>query len=760
MGGPFYRGESPARRLAGALALVWVVAASAEAQTITRGPLIQNPAADPSSATILWWTNVAGDSLVEYGPTPALGASRFEPQTTSCEVGSAGTCHSVTISSLTPGTRYYYRLSTNGVQVQATTYFQTQRAVGDDGTTFFTVIGDWGQGTSGEQDIANLQNAADPQMILTVGDNVYPNGTQSELDNNALAYYQQPFQRAFYFPVLGNHDLNNVGGASNYANSAHVKTFALPTNGTQPERYYWFESGDALFIMTDSDDCCDSTQRNWMENLLATTTRKWKFVFLHHTPYSCANGFASLGSSITLRNSWGPLFERYGVDVVFTGHDHIYERSGLVDHYLANGGSGSDGLGTRYVMTGGGGATLDQDANIDSNGLPYRQPFFFSPKEPCPWLIQACPAGPNGYCSIERYSYTSVTITGNETMTLRGIDRNNVVFDTLVIQKPSGPTATPTATATTPPTPTATLTSTQTATRTETATATRTATATDTLPPGVPTETPTPPPTFTDTPTVTETPTFTNTPTVTTTPTTTPTGTPTSTRTATSAPTLTATVTVTRTATSTLAPTSTPTPTATATPPLSCASGGPGNGCIPGGGSRRTDCLFEWFVVAPPDIAGNGLPRRRVRCVQGDPACDADPDLLNNSCTFRVALCLNNGDSRLPLCAPTAVTSFEVIKPRLGSADPVDQDNLAALVSQAGSGAGGFGLTVISGNVIVSAGAPNATPDTCSEPLELRVPLKSTPGGLRHGRRVFRVGANVSSTLRDRDKLILECRVP
>ena len=56
-------------------------------------------------------------------------------------------------------------------------------------------------------------------------------------------------------------------------------------------------------------------------------------MFLHHTPYSCANGIASIGSDSTVRNNWGPLFEQYGVDVVFDGHDHIYERSIPLDEF-------------------------------------------------------------------------------------------------------------------------------------------------------------------------------------------------------------------------------------------------------------------------------------------------------------------------------------------------------------------------------------------------------------------------------------------
>jgi hypothetical protein len=528
------------------------MAAAASAQTITRGPYIQNPQALPTSATFVWWTDVAGDSTVEYGLTPALGSSMNVPQAGSCDVGSAGTCHTVTLTGLSPGTLYYYRLLTNGNQVQATNYFNTMQTPADPDITF-AIIGDWGQGTSGEAQIANLVNLANLPMLLTVGDNSYPNGTQSELDNNAMAYYQVPLQRMFYFPALGNHDLNAVGGASGWPNSAHIKTFVLPTNSPEPERYYYFEHGDALFVVLDSDGCCTAQQTTWLDNLLSSSPRRWKFVFYHHTAYSCANGIASLGSDENLRDTWGPIFEQYA-DVVFHGHDHIYERTQVMDEYLANGSPGSDGKGTVYIMTGGGGATLDQDAKINGSGQPYRQPFFFSPVEICYWLDQDCPGGPNNYCSFDRYQYTQVSIVG-DTLTLQAIDNGNNIFDTFTITKAvPTPTHTPTFTPI-PPTPTSTAT--MTATNTDTPTRTPTATPTDTF---TPTATFTATSTWSATVTATPTRTFTHTPTNTPVDTFTSTATITNTRTATPTRTPTKTFTVTPTSTVPAPPTSTPTP--------------------------------------------------------------------------------------------------------------------------------------------------------------------------------------------------------
>ncbi len=415
------------------------LAPAASAQTLTRGPLIQNPAALTTTMTILWWTDVAGDSKVEYGTTTGLGSQVTVAQAASCEVGTAGTCHTVPLTGLLPGTRYYYRLLTNGTEVLATTYFQTFKATSDPSELYFTVIGDWGQGSSAQGQLGNILHADDPPLLMTVGDNAYQNGTQSDWDNNVFIsqFKNQILRRAVFIPVLGNHDLNNVG-AGNWANSVEIKMHALPRNAPagQEERFFSFDYGNAHFVVLDSNPGAVSLQNSWLAADLAATTRKWKFVFLHHTPYSCANGFASIGSDHTVRDNWGPIFEQHGVDIVFDGHDHIYERSGLVDHYQIGGAGGSDGLSTRYIMTGGGGASLDSAAQVDGGG-PFGQGFFHS-KEYCPWLANNCSNGVNGqYCSFARFQFSEVRIVSDTTLTLKSIDNNDAVFDTLVITKGS-----------------------------------------------------------------------------------------------------------------------------------------------------------------------------------------------------------------------------------------------------------------------------------------------------------------------------------
>jgi len=84
---------------------VLIAASGALAQTITRGPFIQNPDALSTTMTVVWWTDVAGDSTVEYGLTPALGLSASVPQAGTCEVDAAGTCHVAPLTGLLSGTR-------------------------------------------------------------------------------------------------------------------------------------------------------------------------------------------------------------------------------------------------------------------------------------------------------------------------------------------------------------------------------------------------------------------------------------------------------------------------------------------------------------------------------------------------------------------------------------------------------------------------------------------------------------------------------
>ena len=194
------------------------------------------------------------------------------------------------------------------------------------GTARFAVIGDFGKAGQAELDVANLAKSWNPDFIVTTGDNNYPNGEASTIDENIGQYYHQfihPYTGSYgagattnrFFPTLGNHDWN-TGTVQPYLNY-----FTLPGN----ERYYDFVRGPIHFFILDSEitepdgNSSSSVQAAWLQSKLAASTAPWKAVFLHHPPYGSGS---THGSFPTLQ--WP--YAAWGADVVLAGHNHAYER--------------------------------------------------------------------------------------------------------------------------------------------------------------------------------------------------------------------------------------------------------------------------------------------------------------------------------------------------------------------------------------------------------------------------------------------------
>jgi len=140
------------------------------------------------------------------------------------------------------------------------------------------------------------------------------------------------------YPILGNHEGQG---------DLYLDIFELPENSPVPERYYTVRYGVSLFVVLDlygSDIGAGSAQVNWLQQTLSDAQSdpdvRHVFVFLHHGPYDSG----AHGPNTEAQDVLVPLFETYGVDAVFSGHDHDYERSTV--------------NGVKYVVTGGGGAPL------------------------------------------------------------------------------------------------------------------------------------------------------------------------------------------------------------------------------------------------------------------------------------------------------------------------------------------------------------------------------------------------------------------
>jgi cysteine-rich repeat protein len=194
-------------------------------------------------------------------------------------------------------------------------------------------------------------------------------------------------------------------------------------------------------------------------------------------------------------------------------------------------------------------------------------------------------------------------------------------------------------------------------------------------------------------------------------------------------------------------------PNDSAAQPASCLE----TSCVAGGGSSRSDCVLEWVLDPPPPLDSHGLPQRTALCYEGDPLCDSDPDIQNASCSFPVVLCANNDDPRLPACLTGDITTFTVRKPNPNRLkDDADVANLDVLETRVHDD---FGVTIVRNRQPFLAGSANTTPNLCTAPFEIQVPLRiSLSDRVSRGRKKLKLAMAQSGGSRDTDVVRFECR--
>jgi Calcineurin-like phosphoesterase len=229
----------------------------------------------------------------------------------------------------------------------------------------FAVIGDSGTGDSAQYQVADMMTRRHAtfafDLVLMLGDNIY--GSQGPQD--FVKKFSQPYKALLdagvkFYASLGNHD------------SPNNRLYPLFNMGG--ERYYSYATKNVRFFALDSDQL-DSKQLAWLEDALKSSHDDWKICFFHHPLYSDGG---THGSSVDLRVILEPLFLTYGVNVVFSGHDHIYERltpqKGIYYFVEGAGGQLRKGDTKRSSMTA---QAFDQDqsfllAGIDGDQLSFQ----------------------------------------------------------------------------------------------------------------------------------------------------------------------------------------------------------------------------------------------------------------------------------------------------------------------------------------------------------------------------------------------------
>jgi hypothetical protein len=190
---------------------------------------------------------------------------------------------------------------------------QSQRLPNVASSVKFAVIGDNGTGDRPEYEVgaqmARVRASFAFDSVLMLGDNMY--GSQEPAD--FIRKFEQPYKALLdagvqFFATLGNHD-NQL--------NRYYKPFNM-----SGERYYSYAKKNVRFFVLDSDSL-DPKQMAWLEDALRRSTDEWKICYFHHPLYSDGG---THGSAVELRVVLEPIFVRYGVNVVFSGHEHFYER--------------------------------------------------------------------------------------------------------------------------------------------------------------------------------------------------------------------------------------------------------------------------------------------------------------------------------------------------------------------------------------------------------------------------------------------------
>lgn len=222
----------------------------------------------------------------------------------------------------------------------------------------FIVFGDSGNGSAQQKQLAKVMLDYKFDLMLHTGDVAYNSGKETELQKYFFDIYSEHLKRAPMYPSPGNHDYQTQQA------SPYLAAFELPTNALRTkdkERYYSFDKENIHFVALDTntplyevstkvaDDMGD-----WLEKDLSDSNsdgkKKWKIVYFHHPPYSSGKEH---GEDLRVQQKLVPIFEKYGVDVVFSGHEHNYERTCEL-----RSGKCEVGNGITYIVTGGGGAGL------------------------------------------------------------------------------------------------------------------------------------------------------------------------------------------------------------------------------------------------------------------------------------------------------------------------------------------------------------------------------------------------------------------
>ncbi len=372
----------------------------------------------PLSGLTVTWRSAGETDKIRWGYTDKLEKGLFVK---SARKGYADNFFDYTFPELNPRATIHYKLfdSKNSTWTKEKTFTTASDPNGD--KTSFIILGDSRTDVGRWGEVSAAANSEHADFTLFMGD-IVDIGAKTRDWDRWFKSGSKFIEKNLIYHCIGNHECNGKNG-----NKIYVNNFTLPRNSADNSEYYYsFTHGNTLFLSLDTDEAKTGvnpeTQYAWLRKTLeANKDKKWKIIWFHK-PFLTAGGH--VGDMNKYYDTWFKTFDEYGVDLIFNGHDHVYERSKPVvweKTDIKKKKNPGVGVVPRY------GSKPDQGiCQIVSGGAGVKMHLVKNPEKQH-WLERWNPVTQyQHYCKIE--------ING-DTLKFQAIHYRNVVFDALILTK-------------------------------------------------------------------------------------------------------------------------------------------------------------------------------------------------------------------------------------------------------------------------------------------------------------------------------------
>ena len=346
------------------------------AQNLLRGPYLQSML--PTGVKIMWRTDIPSISKIEYGESLDNLSQMISSDSLELD-------HIMELINLTPSTTYYYKVSAQNALAGGDEWhhFTTAPPFGAISPFRAWILGDFGAANQDQilvkRSFLDYSAEHPVDFWMWLGDNTYTSGKDFEYQNTVFSKdygYDSIFRYLPFYPTPGNHDYGSVIQGANGVHKGPyfniVNVFQNGEAGGEPsntEKYYSYDYGNVHFISLNSEAVSEVfltnlNMKNWLIRDLQKNVQPFTVVYWHQCPYSKGSHNSDAAWEIfikAMRENYVPILEEYNVDLVITGHSHVFERSYLMHgHYgnsasfdsstmVINGTSGNFDEGTPYL---------------------------------------------------------------------------------------------------------------------------------------------------------------------------------------------------------------------------------------------------------------------------------------------------------------------------------------------------------------------------------------------------------------------------